>query len=62
MANSKLMVLGTKEDFTTDEVQYFTALIQRELKRRKLAATSFAFHLRVEYQPETKTKAKNKKL
>lgn len=54
MSNPKLMVLGTKEDFSSVEIEYLTALIQREFKKRKIVSKDFSFQMRIEYQVETK--------
>ena len=57
MSNPKLMVLGTKEDFSSVEIEYLTALIQREFKKRKIVSKDFSFQMRIEY----KVKPQNEK-
>ena len=54
MSNPKLMVLGTKEDFSSVEIEYLTALIQREFKKRKIVSKDFSFQMRIEYQVEAR--------
>jgi len=51
MSNPKLMVLGTEKDFTERELDLLTNLITKKLAAAGTAFNSFAFEIRVEYQP-----------
>ena len=52
MRNPKLMVLGTEQDFTKEEVKMLTDWITKKLAAAGTAFNSFAFEIRVEYQPK----------
>ena len=55
MSNPKLMVLGTEKDFTERELDLLTNLITKKLAAAGTAFNSFAFEIRVEYQPKETT-------
>ena len=55
MSNPKLMVLGTEQDFTKEEVKMLTDLITKKLTAAGIASSSFAFQIRVEYKPKETT-------
>jgi len=50
MSNPKLMVLGTEQDFTKEEVKMLTDLITKKLTAAGIKPDSFAFQIRVEYK------------
>ena len=52
MTNPKLLVLGTEEDFTEQEVDWLSDLIIEKLNDEGVSTKGFSFQIRVEYIPE----------
>ena len=52
MPNPKLLVLGTEEDFTEQEVDWLSDLIIEKLNDEGVSTQGFSFQIRVEYIPE----------
>lgn len=56
MTNPKLLVLGTEEDFTEQEVDWLSDLIIEKLNDEGVSTKGFSFQIRVEYTPTKETR------